>query len=144
MEKLFRFLSKYLPPRFLLYLMTGMMGTGINMLFFMTMVHLTEISPVILSPMAVEIALIASFFMHNRWTFHLETGNHKFGFWHRFLIFHLASGISSLINFCVFLLLYKLTKTPLGLCQISGITIGGICNYFLNSRITWKNRPPGP
>ena len=122
---------------FIKYSLVGVSGVFVNLGLYLFLTRYYEISEVVAPLIAIESSLISNFILNNFWTFGERATQSRIRV--KFIKFHLVSGLSALINYSVFLILFLV----FGLYDISanliGIGLAAIVNYLINSNWTWKN-----
>jgi len=98
--------------------------------------------PAIGSPIAIELSIVSNFVINHSWTFN-ERDN-GLPLYKTFFRFHLVSGLSGLVNYLVFLLLFYGFQFYDMLASFAGIAVAVLINYLLNSLWTWKHNPVSP
>ena len=88
------------------------------------------------SPISIELSIISNFVWHDLWTFSgRPVASSEIG---RFLRFNMVSGSSLVAQFSVFLILTEALNIHFLLAQLTGIGVGGVWNYLINTSWTWR------
>tara|TARA_B100000214_G_scaffold161219_1_gene115658 strand:- start:99 stop:1226 length:1128 start_codon:yes stop_codon:yes gene_type:complete len=122
---------------FIKYSLVGMSGVFVNLGLYTLLTRYYEVSELLAPLISIESALISNFILNNFWTFGKRTTQSRIRV--RFLKFHLASGVSALINYSVFLTLFLVFQLYDILANLIGIALAAIVNYLINSNWTWKD-----
>ena len=118
------------------YSIVGSIGVLVNLGSYYILTRFLDLSPLISSPIAIEISILNNFLLNNYWTFSNRIT--EMSLKKRLLSFHIVSGASGLMNYSVFLLmLYKINLPDL-YAVLFGITVGIIFNYAGNSLWTFR------
>ena len=114
----------------------GLSGVFVNLGLYLVMTRGLEVRLEIASPVAIEISILWNFLHNNIWTFRNRRTN---GSWVRkFWRFHAVAGLAGIVNYGVFLSLVMMLSLWDILAVLSGIGVGVLVNYSLNSLWTWK------
>ena len=122
---------------FMKYSLVGVSGVFVNLGLYLFLTRYYEISEVVAPLIAIESALISNFILNNFWTFGKRITQSRIRV--KFIKFHLVSGLSALINYSVFLILFLVFGLFDILANLIGIGLAAIVNYLINSNWTWKN-----
>ena len=122
---------------FMKYSLVGVSGVFVNLGLYLFLTRYYEISEVVAPLIAIESALISNFILNNFWTFGKRVTQSRIRV--KFIKFHLVSGLSALINYSVFLILFLVFGLFDILANLIGIGLAAIVNYLINSNWTWKN-----
>lgn len=122
---------------FIKYSLVGMSGVFVNLGLYTLLTRYYEVSELLAPLISIESALISNFILNNFWTFGKRTTQSRIRV--RFLKFHIASGVSALINYSVFLTLFLVFQLYDILANLIGIALAAIVNYLINSNWTWKD-----
>ena len=122
---------------FMKYSLVGVSGVFVNLGLYLFLTRYYEISEVVAPLIAIESALISNFILNNFWTFGKRVTQSRIRV--KFIKFHLVSGLSALINYSVFLILFLVFGFFDILANLIGIGLAAIVNYLINSNWTWKN-----
>ena len=122
---------------FMKYSLVGVSGVFVNLGLYLFLTRYYEISEVIAPLIAIESAMISNFILNNFWTFGKRITQSRIRV--KFIKFHLVSGLSALINYSVFLILFLVFGLFDILANLIGIGLAAIVNYLINSNWTWKN-----
>ena len=122
---------------FMKYSLVGVSGVFVNLGLYLFLTRYYEISEVVAPLIAIESALISNFLLNNFWTFGKRIKQSRIRV--KFIKFHLVSGLSALINYSVFLILFLVFGLFDILANLIGIGLAAIVNYLINSNWTWKN-----
>ena len=117
--------------------MVGVAGVFVNLGLYLFLTRYYEVSEVIAPLIAIESAMISNFILNNFWTFGKRITQSRIRV--KFIKFHLVSGLSALINYSVFLILFLVFGLFDILANLIGIGLAAIVNYLINSNWTWKN-----
>lgn len=121
---------------FVKYCFVGASGVLFNLGFYLLFTRIMFMSPTSASPMAIEISILSNFLLNHLWTFRVR---HSAGHLARkFVKFHLVAGASGVLNYLVFLLLFRSLGVNDILANLTGIAIGTVFNYVFNSFWTWR------
>ncbi len=122
---------------FIKYSLVGMSGVFVNLGLYTLLTRYYEVSELLAPLISIESALISNFILNNFWTFGKRTTQSRIRV--RFLKFHIASGVSALINYSVFLTLFLVFQLYDILANLIGIALAAIVNYLINSNWTWRD-----
>ena len=122
---------------FIKYSLVGVSGVFVNLGLYLFLTRYYEISEVVAPLIAIESALISNFILNNFWTFGKRIKQSRIRV--KFIKFHLVSGLSALINYSVFLILFLVFGFFDILANLIGIALAAIVNYLINSNWTWKS-----
>ena len=122
---------------FMKYSLVGVSGVFVNLGLYLFLTRYYEISEVVAPLIAIESAMISNFILNNFWTFGKRITQSRIRV--KFIKFHLVSGLSALINYSVFLILFLVFGLFDILANLIGIGLAAIVNYLINSNWTWKN-----
>ena len=122
---------------FMKYSLVGVSGVFVNLGLYLFLTRYYEVSEVIAPLIAIESAMISNFILNNFWTFGKRITQSRIRV--KFIKFHLVSGLSALINYSVFLILFLVFGLFDILANLIGIGLAAIVNYLINSNWTWKN-----
>ena len=122
---------------FIKYSLLGMSGVFVNLGLYTLLTRYYEVSELLAPLISIESALISNFILNNFWTFGKRTTQSRIRV--RFLKFHIASGVSALINYSVFLTLFLVFQLYDILANLIGIALAAIVNYLINSNWTWRD-----
>jgi dolichol-phosphate mannosyltransferase len=121
---------------FIKFLMVGASGVIVNLGLYWLLTRLAGMADYLAAPVAIEISILSNFFLNNVFTFNKR--NNQTSLRRKLFYYHIAAGISGLINYAVFLSMnYGLGLWDMA-ANLCGITAGTFSNYVFNSRITWK------
>ncbi|WP_324962424.1 glycosyltransferase family 2 protein [Oligoflexus sp.] len=120
------------------FCVVGLSGVGVNLGIF-SVLHATDISKYVASPVAIEASILWNFAWNHKWTFAQRQNQRRTTI--KGLQFNLVSIVALAISFGTFVLLS--TLFPDGsphLFQVLGIIPATGINYFLNSYWTFVER----
>ncbi len=121
---------------FIKYCVVGTSGVLINLGFYLVFTRVLGMEPMSASPVAIEIAILFNFFLNHLWTFKIRRSVGRLR--KKFVKFHLVAGASGVLNYLVFLVLFRSLGINDILANLAGIAVGTIFNYSLNSFWTWR------
>jgi dolichol-phosphate mannosyltransferase len=121
---------------FLKFAIVGLSGVVVNLGIFSILLNL-GMTRFIASPIAIEISIITNFLLNNFWTF--RTADPKRFILRKGLKFKVVSLGTLCLSYGVFVVTsLAFPLIPPQLCQLVGILLAMVFNYFLNSRWTFK------
>jgi dolichol-phosphate mannosyltransferase len=121
---------------FLKFSAVGAVGVIVNLASFTLLMHL-GMNKYLASPVAIEVSIVANFFLNNFWTFSDRNANGKIHI--RGLKFNIISFVALGVSYSTFLVLSAVN--PAGIPQVhqaAGIVPATLINYFLNAYWTFK------
>ena len=135
-----RFFGRYVPVRFILFVIVGLSGVLIHFLFlgfFFTWMKYTFIFS---QAMATWIAMTSNFFLNNIFTYRDKRliGSQLI---RGLFVFYIACGLGAMINVMLADYLFSFS-VPWWIAGIIGAAIGSVWNYSITSVYTWS-QPKG-
>ncbi len=120
--------------RMIKFSIVGLSGVLVQLGTLYLLKEFIHIPPEIASPIAIELSILNNFIWNDLWTWH----DRKQGKWRvRCLKYHSSVFISALINYAVFVLLYRSFHTHYILSSAVGIGAGAGLNFFVNHLWTY-------
>lgn len=132
-----KLVGKYIPVRFVLFVMVGLSGLVLHMLIFTIMMQFMNLNFMPAQTLTTVIVMSSNFFINNAFTYRdkrLKGSKLIIGL----LSFCLACSIGAFINVGISTFLYERGMMWL-LAAFSGCVIGSIWNYGMTSFFTWKD-----
>ncbi|PJZ76057.1 glycosyltransferase family 2 protein [Leptospira neocaledonica] len=151
--------GKWISPTFLLYSLVGASGVLVNLVGFLiaelckfpdVQTGISFLDPFSLSVLfGIELSILSNFFLNNYFTFYERRYSGKnltFGF----LVFHSVSMVGILVQMSAFhFIYYSIFKQWNGVSELTlkfgadilSILTAMVSNYFLNSNLTWSQKP---
>jgi dolichol-phosphate mannosyltransferase len=123
---------------FIKFAIVGGSGVLVNMGLLFILTRFLSVRLEIASPIAIEVSILTNFTLNNLWTF--KKRNTHVPFWTRLFRYHLVTGLAGIVNYLVLLLLVNNFGLHDMLSNLSGILIGTVITYSLNSLWTWNVR----
>jgi dolichol-phosphate mannosyltransferase len=115
---------------------TGSSGVVANMAAYILLTRFLGIPLEVASPIAIETSILSNFFLNNVWTFrNRETENSYFT---KLLRFHTIAALGGITNYSILLLLINVLGWWDIAANFTGIIVGTLVNYSMNSFWTWK------
>ncbi len=121
---------------FIKYCFVGSTGVVVNLGIYIFLTRSAGWIPDLASPLAIESSILSNFILNNGWTFRIRNNNDSTR--RKFVKFHMAAGFSGLLNYLVFLGLFKMLGLNDIVASVVGIGVAMIVNYSINSFWTWK------
>jgi dolichol-phosphate mannosyltransferase len=129
--------GRYLPTRFLAFLLVGMAGMVVHMTILMTASRAIHLPFAASQMAATAVAIVGNYSLNNMFTFRDRRRRGR-AFWVGLMAFSLACGVGALIS-------YQLAKTLLDsgvallLAGAAGAFVGGIWNFNMTSFFVWHS-----
>lgn len=121
---------------FISFCMTGSSGVLVNMGGYILLTRFLGIPLEVASPIAIETSILSNFFLNNVSTFrNRETENSYFT---ELLRFHTIAALGGVTNYSILLLLINVLGWWDIAANFTGIIVGTLVNYSINSFWTWK------
>lgn len=129
--------GKWLPARFLKYLIVGLTGVICNQSALWVGKNFFMLPDTKALAVAIEFSIITNFILNNYWTFRKVRIRGTLPMIRGFLSFNTICLAGAIINYSVGVLLS--TEVGLGLygANLIGILLATFWNYMINSQITW-------
>ena len=121
---------------FIKYCFVGVSGVVINLGLYLLLTRIGGVVPDLASPVAIEASILSNFVLNHQWTFKVR--NAMGSLRRKFVKFHMAAGVSGVMNYLVFLGLFRLAGVNDVLANLSGIVVATLLNYSINSFWTWR------
>lgn len=121
---------------FIKYCFVGFTGVVVNLGVYIFLTRSASWVPDLASPLAIEVSILSNFILNNGWTFRVR--NNIDSTRRKFFKFHMAAGVSGILNYLVFLGLFRILALNDIVASIAGIVVATIVNYSINSFWTWK------
>lgn len=121
---------------FIKYCCVGASGVVINLGLYVLLTRAGGLVPDLASPIAIELSILSNFVLNHQWTFRVR--NAMGSLRRKFVKFHMAAGVSGVMNYLVFLALFRLVGINDILANLCGIAVATLLNYSINSFWTWK------
>jgi len=130
-----RSIGRYIPVKFLLFVLVGGLGLIFHLLILYIMHSLLSVKFYIAQLMAIVIAMTSNFILNNAFTYK-DTRLSGLKFIYGIISFYIACSIGALVNMEVAYKLYTLSM-PWYLAGLIGAGFGGVWNFAVTSTITW-------
>ena len=121
---------------FVKFLFVGLSGVFVNLGFYIFLTRQIGVVGELASPAAIELSIISNFLLNHYWTFYRRET--KTSFFKKLFRYHAVAGLAGLVNYSVFLALFHVINVFDIVALITGIGVGTLFNYFLNSYWTWR------
>ena len=133
-------LRRHRSEEFIKFAFVGLSGEVVNLGGYLLLERQIGLTFALASPLAIELSILSNFLLNNAWTFR----NRRIGssVRQRLLRFHAVAGVAGLANYGVFLTLVSALHVYDVLASLTGILIGVLINYFINSLWTWHETTP--
>lgn len=133
-----KIVGKYIPVRFVMFVLVGLSGLLLHMFLLSFMLNFTQVNFSIAQTIATVIVMTSNFFINNIFTYRDQRlrGKKMIG---GLLSFYLACSLGAFINVATASLLYKKGVLWM-LSAFIGCVIGAVWNYAITSYTTWKKR----
>jgi dolichol-phosphate mannosyltransferase len=135
-----RVIGKYIPIRFLLFVLVGCSGLLFHLAILYIMHDLLKISFFMAHLTAIIVAMTNNFIVNNIFTYR-DRKLKGLKFVYGLITFYVACSIGAFINLQLAYNLYKLL-IPWYMAGLIGAGVGAIWNYALTSTITWQKKLP--
>lgn len=123
---------------FIKYSFVGASGVVVNLGIYLVMTRLFGFDPMLAAPVGIEASILSNFFLNNAWTFRRRKALASLR--RKLAKFHIAAGISGVVNYLLFLLLFQSLGIYDVLSNLIGIAAATLINYSINSFWTWKKQ----
>ena len=126
---------------FIKFCVTGSSGVVVNMGGYILLTRFLGIPIEIAAPIAIETSILSNFFLNNVWTFrNRETESYWLT---KLLRFHAVVALAGVTNYSLLLFLVKMFGWWDIAANLTGIIVGMVVNYSMNSVWTWKELAHG-
>ena len=123
---------------FVRFCVTGTSGVVVNMGVYILLTRSLGASMEIASPIAIETSVLSNFFLYALWSFLKGVESSKGYRINRLIHFHTVAAFGAVVNYSLLLLLVRMFGWWDILANLSGIIVGTLLNYSMNSVWTWK------
>ena len=115
---------------FIKFVIVGISGIIVNLLFFFFFYQIMKIEDMISLPSAIEISIIATFFLNDRWVFVAK--KYKNTIIERFVLYHLILLLGMVINILVY---YPFSLIGLNylIADGFGIAVASLWSFYMNN-----------
>lgn len=131
-----RFFGRYVPVRFILFVLVGSSGVLIHLLFLSLFFHWLSISFVVAQSIATLIAMSSNFMLNNSFTYRDRRLVGKQLIW-GLLTFYIACSLGAFVNITTANYLFSFS-IPWWLAGVLGAAIGSVWNFSVTSIYTWS------
>ena len=121
----------------------GIVGAALQLVILTTLVNGLGLDPRIATVLAVEVALLHNFLLHERWTWRDRPSSRGRQRVCRLMRFHLCNGLVSMIgNLALIQLLAVQLKWPVGPAGLVAIMACSLINFALSHRLVFREDTP--
>lgn len=133
--------------RFGKFASVGVIGAACDTTTLLVLVEVFGVLEELATIVGIEVAIIVMFLLNEFWTFSEAGDGESRSFLGRLARSHLVRSGGSLVQFCVFVVIYRLLFVPvtvagidgwLLVAKLSGIGLGMVLNYTFESLFTWR------
>ncbi|NJL31814.1 MAG: glycosyltransferase family 2 protein [Phycisphaerales bacterium] len=129
-------IGRWLPLRFILFIMVGLVGMGVHLVILATAFRMLGMSFYNAQILATVVAMLGNYHFNNQFTYRdLRLKGRKY--WMGLLSFILACSLGALINLTIASYLYEQT-IPWAMAGVLGAVVGSVWNYGVTSALTWR------
>lgn len=125
---------------FIRFALVGLSGLLVNLGIYVLLTRKMGFDIVLASPVAIEVSILSNYFLNDVWTFKYRRVT--IPVYRRLFRFHVVAALAGSLNYLAFLTLVYLMHVYDILANVSGISIGILVNYSLNSIWTWHQSRP--
>ncbi len=138
MRNLYNYLSRYISPSLLKFLIVGGLGTVTNLIIFFIFADVVKYNEVLISIIAFVISAVQNYILNHYWTFSVVTKGSRITF-KGFLKFITVSLSALAVNLLVMKGLVTAFDLPLKvIAQAAGIFCGTLVNYIGSKLFVFK------
>jgi dolichol-phosphate mannosyltransferase len=139
MRYIHKLLFKFIPLRFILFAIVGLMGTGVHLLTLWAFHLLVELQFLWAQTIATYVAMTSNYFINNNFTYRDQRIQGR-RLMSGLLSFYLVCSIGAVINIASANFVYLHQQKNWVLAALIGSFAGSIWNYYFSSQLTWKNK----
>ncbi|MGJ0485682.1 MAG: GtrA family protein [Methylomicrobium sp.] len=139
MRDIHKLLFKFIPLRFILFAIVGLMGTGVHLLTLWAVHLLAELQFLLAQTIATYVAMTSNYFINNNFTYRDQRIRGR-KLMSGLLSFYLVCSFGAVINIESANFVYLHQQKNWVIAALVGAFAGSICNYYFSSLFTWKNK----
>jgi len=133
--------------RFGKFASVGVIGAACDTTTLLILVEVFGVLEELATIVGIEVAILVMFLLNEHWTFSEANGNDEGGFLRRLARSHLVRSGGSIVQFCVFVVIYRLLFVSVSVAgvdgwllvaKLTGIGVGMLINYTFESLFTWR------
>lgn len=131
-------IGRYLPVRFVLFSVVGLIGLGAHLAVLAISLHLGA-KFVVAQGLATLIAMVGNFSLNN-WFTYSDRRLRGWGYLKGLLSFAAVCGIGAVANLGIANFLFGTEKSSWWFAGIAGAAMSSVWNYAVSSVVTWKKK----
>ncbi|MBB4285028.1 glycosyltransferase family 2 protein [Roseospira goensis] len=128
-------LGRWIPVRFILFALVGLLGVGVHLLVLGVMLHLAGVVFLWSQATATVVAMTSNFALNNAFTYR-DRRLRGLGFVWGLLSFYLVCAIGAVVNVEVADLVYR-NGAHWALAGFVGAVVGSVWNFGVSAIVTW-------
>jgi putative flippase GtrA len=129
--------------RWLKFSLVGMLGVVIQTLILELLTRYLKLNYLLAIALAVEIALLHSFFLHQKWTWKDSVSNTLTATLNRLLLFNCTVGVVSISSNLIFMkMLVGWLHLPIQLANLSIIAACSLFNFLITNQYVFRQPLP--
>ena len=131
-------IGQYLPVRFVLFSLVGLIGLGAHLTVLALTLHL-GVKFVVAQGIATLIAMVGNFSLNN-WFTYSDRRLRGWGYVKGLLSFSAVCGIGAIANLGIANFLFGTEQSSWWFAGIAGAAMSSVWNYAVSSVVTWKKK----
>lgn len=129
--------------RFVKFCLVGASGFLVNMFFLWFCTEILKLYYLFSSLIAIELSMINNYVLNDFWTWHDRGKEGRKEYFKRMLQYHLSTSAGFLTNISILWFLTEIVHVYYLFSNVFGILAGGLLNFFLNDRWTFRHKKIG-
>jgi dolichol-phosphate mannosyltransferase len=139
MYSLYKLLFRFIPLRFILFALVGLIGTGIHLLTLWVFHLLVELQFLWAQTIATYVAMTVNYFINNNFTFSEQRLKRR-RLLSGLLSFYLVCSVGMMISIESANLFYLHQQNNWVMAALIGAVASSIWNYYFSAMLTWESK----